>query len=209
MRTAALLMTLLALGCSDPAPRLRYGGTGLHSSRYPFTFALRLINDGNAPATINNVGFQVSYSTLLRDDKDTGALPAGFSARVVLMDDKADAEGRLIQLEPGAEIVIEPGETLAVTGILYWQVRPDTPMLPIVRGRFVPMLDDKVLLETPERLVVLENRDGEFEAVCESETTTPEVANRIFEALRSIAGEPSDRFNDLLDALASIAERHE
>jgi hypothetical protein len=209
MRTSVALLFLLVVGCTDPAPRLRYGGTGLHASRHPFTFALRLTNEGNAPATINNVRFQVSYSTLLRDDEDAGSLPAGFSARVVLMDDEADAEGAITHMKPGAEIVIAPGETVAVTGVLFWQVRTDTPMLAIVRGRFVPMLGDKVLLETPERLMVLENRDGAFEAVCASETTTPEVADTIFKALRSIEGKPSDRFNDLQDALAAIAERKE
>lgn len=206
MRTTAILLTLLALGCSEPTAQLRYAGTGLHRSRYPFTFALRLVNDGNAPATINNVGFQVSYSTLLRDDEDSGALPEGFSARVVLMDDEADREGKLKQMKPGAAIVINPGETYAVTGVVYWQVRADTPMLAIVRGRFVPMRDDEVLLDTPERLLVLENRDGAFEAVVDSETTTPEVADAIFDTLRLIEGEPSDRFSDLMDGLATIAD---
>ena len=205
MRIAFATLALLTLGCAEspPAthgPRLRHVATGLDERHWPAIFALKLANDGDEPATIDNVVFQVTDRTLLYDDAGD-APPSEFECVVAVFGDDGQTSRAA-----GDVLTIRPGETVDVSGAIQWAVKPNSaPMLAIVRAALIPQRRGESLVEPEPLIMFLQSGPGALEAVRQSSTTDAERAIHVADGLRAIEGKRSPDFEDLIRSIEAIA----
>jgi hypothetical protein len=215
MRPALLLLTFLAVGCSQPkppvlsGPQLRFVGVGVNHTTFPMPFAIKVRNDGDPPAYVDDAQIFVATKTLLYDDETSrGSVPDGFDCDVIVFSNRPGTEGKLVPLPRGEAIEIAPGATVDVLGAVQWAVPADAPpMLAIVRASFAAMNDGKVVAQGDERLYVLQSREGAVEAVRNSTTTDGDEARAVLKGLRALDGERSRGFVELLESIQAFADR--
>jgi hypothetical protein len=188
---------LLLLGCNEtqPAthagPRLRYVATGLDQQNYPLAFALKIANDGNAPATVDDVRFNVPFKLLLYDD-DAGEAPSGFDCEVQVLTE--------------LPVTVQPGQTADLAGLVTWAVPPETPpMLAVVRARFQTLHNGKATIDQEPLIMFLQSRPGAVDAVVEAAGTKGEI-KEVLGTLWRLDGQQSAGFNELLHRIEAAQE---
>jgi hypothetical protein len=163
MRSFGLLLTILTIGCSQAkppvpsGPRLCCVGVGVIHEVFPMAFAIKVTNEGDARAYVDDAQFRPETKTLHYDDEiPRESLPNGFDCGVIVFSDKIGANGELRRLSPGDAIEIAPGATVDVRGAVMWAVPAETPpMLAIVLASFAATNDGQVAAQSDETLYVL------------------------------------------------------
>jgi hypothetical protein len=166
MRIAAAAILLFALGCSEPAnsgPQLRYTGIGINQETIPLVFALKLANDGDAPAVMDRMALRVNRVMPLYDEDAVGDVPEGFDADVTLL---AGSGGTIRQILPGQTVSVAPGETSNVHGAIKWAV-PATaaPMIAFVSARLIFRNGDALVYESQPFVFMLQSQPGSIALV--------------------------------------------
>ena len=71
MRITYILMTLLALGCSDATPKLVFSKLGINEESVPLAFATAVTNEGGASAAVESADTAESGCSVVEEETES------------------------------------------------------------------------------------------------------------------------------------------